>query len=551
MLFGRLLRMTGIASAVAVAFVAPVLATVTAAPASADMTVDGCTIVSNPTSTHFTSCPNTNFAGVAFSGLNLSYADLAGSSFVACQAAESPQAPTCASSNLIGTNLSNANLTGDLFATCAVSQPEPVVGCAAANLTSADLTNSNLTGAEFGNEGDIVPDNSVGATLTGAIFTGTVLVPPNHTVTATSPAGATVSWSIPTAISGATPGTCTPGSGSTFPLFGTTVTCQVLDIAGDVATGTFQVSVTPTTQYFSRTLYPSDGATLSGRAVALDAEAGYGPGVTKVQFELTGGTLHQAVIATGAPTIYGWLATWDTTTVPNGAYTLQSVATDAGGGSSTSLAITINVHNSLPSTAVVIPANNATVSGTAQAFDATASSGVTRVQYEITGGTLNDSVIATATPTIYGWLAKWNTTTVANGTYTLQSVASSSGGVSGTSAPVTINVSNASPSTTVIIPASGATLDSAKGGVIDAVASPGVAKVSIVATADGATQTLSAIPTIYGWIAVLPATQPCAQCSPISVSGSIQSVASYPGGVSGTSPAVSVTIIVYVEIVVP
>ena len=49
---------------------------------------------------------------------------------------------------------------------------------------------------------------------------------------------------------------------------------------------------------------------------------------------------------------------------------------------------------------------------------------MTQVKYEITGGTLNDSVIATATPTIYGWIALWNTTGVANGTYTLQSVAS-------------------------------------------------------------------------------------------------------------------------------
>jgi hypothetical protein len=95
-----------------------------------------------------------------------------------------------------------------------------------------------------------------------------------------------------------------------------------------------------------------------------------------------------------------------------------------------------------PSTFVAIPSNNATVSGTSQILDAGASSGVTQVQYEITGRTLNDSVIATATPTIYGWLAKWNTTTVANGTYTLQSVAAYSGGVTGTSPGITITVNN-------------------------------------------------------------------------------------------------------------
>ena len=40
------------------------------------------------------------------------------------------------------------------------------------------------------------------------------------------------------------------------------------------------------------------------------------PDVTKVQYELTGGSLNDAVIATGTSTLYGWLAAWDTTTVP-------------------------------------------------------------------------------------------------------------------------------------------------------------------------------------------------------------------------------------------
>jgi hypothetical protein len=126
-----------------------------------------------------------------------------------------------------------------------------------------------------------------------------------------------------------------------------------------------------------------------------------------------------------------------------------------------------------PSTIVLIPSNNAIVSGTSQVLDATASSGVTQVQYEITGGTLTDSVIATATPTIYGWLAQWNITTVANGTYTFNSVVSSSG-VTGTSPGITITVDNPTPSTTVVFPASGADVDQEQTSDYDAVASQGV-----------------------------------------------------------------------------
>ena len=65
---GRILRVTGTALAMAVVLVAPVLATATATPAAADTVINGCTIVSNPTTTDFTDCPNVNFSGFTFSG---------------------------------------------------------------------------------------------------------------------------------------------------------------------------------------------------------------------------------------------------------------------------------------------------------------------------------------------------------------------------------------------------------------------------------------------------------------------------------------------------
>ena len=94
-----------------------------------------------------------------------------------------------------------------------------------------------------------------------------------------------------------------------------------------------------------------------------------------------------------------------------------------------------------PTTSIVKPSNGTKVSGT-QGLDALASSGVTQVQYELTGGTFNHSVVATGTATIYGWTSTWNSTTVPNGQYTLQSVASYGSEVTGTSAPITITVSN-------------------------------------------------------------------------------------------------------------
>ena len=96
-------------------------------------------------------------------------------------------------------------------------------------------------------------------------------------------------------------------------------------------------------------LVPSNGSSVSGTTV-LDSSATPGVTVSGVQFELSGGSLSDQVVATATPTLYGWIAGWDTTTVPNGTYTLQSVATATADASSTITAtspgITVTVNNS-------------------------------------------------------------------------------------------------------------------------------------------------------------------------------------------------------------
>ncbi len=189
-------------------------------------------------------------------------------------------------------------------------------------------------------------------------------------------------------------------------------------------------------------LVPSNGASLTGNQW-LDASAfDYGT-LTKVEFRLTGGTLNKALIATGTATYYGWLAFWSSTNVPNGTYTLQSVAYDAGGLSTYSAGVTVNVDNPLPTTSVLLPSAGANLSGN-QWLDAGASGNVAvnKVEFRITGGALNDVLVATGTPTYYGWLAGWNTTTVPNGTYTLESVAYDASGNVGRSGGITITIAN-------------------------------------------------------------------------------------------------------------
>jgi hypothetical protein len=104
-------------------------------------------------------------------------------------------------------------------------------------------------------------------------------------------------------------------------------------------------------------------------------------------------------------------------------------------------------------------------------------------------------------------------------------------------------------STTVIIPASGDILDPAQGYELAAVASPGATGVTFEGSLGpfpgSATQDLSGT-----WVLDVPAhtpicNNPIGVCFPKTVGITIQSVATYPGGVSVTSTAVDVGLVLY------
>ena len=60
---------------------------------------------------------------------------------------------------------------------------------------------------------------------------------------------------------------------------------------------------------------------------------------------MRGGPISDKTVASTFSTIYGWLGGWDTTDVPNGTYTLQSVVTDDAGNSETSPGVSVTVDN--------------------------------------------------------------------------------------------------------------------------------------------------------------------------------------------------------------
>ena len=128
----------------------------------------------------------------------------------------------------------------------------------------------------------------------------------------------------------------------------------------------------------------------------------------------------------------------------------RAVFTNAN-GSATTNAATLDP----PTTSVLIPSNGTTLSGSTY-LDAAASN-ATSVKFLLFGGIYgyNAPVLCTATPTEYGWLCSWNTSTAPNGSYVLVSQAFNASGNSYSSG-VGITISN--PTTSVLIPKSGATL---------------------------------------------------------------------------------------------
>ena len=219
-----------------------------------------------------------------------------------------------------------------------------------------------------------------------------------------------------------------------------TSTCLATSV-GTWPTGVVVLSLSAiTTTPTATILIPSNGATLSGTTY-LDAIAA---NATSVEFELFGGSYGYSapVICTATATEYGWLCSWNTTTVPNGNYALVSEATGSG-GSTYSSGVSVTINNAPPpSTSVLVPSTGATLSGTAATLDASAVN-ATSVEFLLFGGSFgyNAPVICTATLTAYGWLCAWKTTTVPDGSYALVSEASGTGGTAYSSG-VSVTVRN-------------------------------------------------------------------------------------------------------------
>src|SRR5256886_5008425 len=158
--------------------------------------------------------------------------------------------------------------------------------------------------------------------------------------------------------------------------------------------------------------------------------------ITGVNFGTTQGTSTVKFNGTAA-TPTGWSATSIVAPVPAGATTGNVVVT-VGGVASNGVSFTVQTDTTSPVVTITAPANNATVSGTIT-LTGTATdpdSAVSFVQFQVDGA--NTGAQVTTAP----YSLSLDTTTLSNGTHTLTAVGQDPSGNVGTSAAVTISVSN-------------------------------------------------------------------------------------------------------------
>lgn len=89
---------------------------------------------------------------------------------------------------------------------------------------------------------------------------------------------------------------------------------------------------------------PTSGTIVRG-AIFLVAKVSSNYPITSVDFQIRNSAGQRVQLVHAGQFQYGWLGAWLTTKYPNGAYTVQSTATDSAGQSSTSKAVSVTLEN--------------------------------------------------------------------------------------------------------------------------------------------------------------------------------------------------------------
>jgi subtilisin family serine protease len=226
-----------------------------------------------------------------------------------------------------------------------------------------------------------------------------------------------------------------------------TLTAVARDAAGNTTTsGSITVNVDNTVPTTSVTA-PVNNATVTA-TITVSATASDNVAVTKVELYRDG-----ALIDTKTVSPYDF--SWNTTTVGEGAHTLQTKAYDAADNIGSSSVVNITVDNNSPTVSMTAPSNGASVSGASVTVSANASDTVAIQKVEF----YRDSSVLINTDTTSPYSISWNSTAVTPGSHTLFAKAYDNAGHVTTSSSISVTVLDVTaPTTSITSPANGGTV---------------------------------------------------------------------------------------------
>ena len=194
---------------------------------------------------------------------------------------------------------------------------------------------------------------------------------------------------------------------------------------------------------------PASGSSVSG-VTTVTASASDNVAVAGVQFYLDG----QPIGAEDQAAPYS--ISWDSRIVPNGAHVITARVRDVAGNTSTTGGTNVTVTNAAdtiaPTVSFLISNDGRPVAGgLALQADANDNIGVVSVQFKINA--INLGTADTSAP----YQALWDTTTFADGVYSVVAEARDAAGNVIASTPISVTVDNSAPAVTNKSPAAGAT----------------------------------------------------------------------------------------------
>ena len=250
---------------------------------------------------------------------------------------------------------------------------------------------------------------------------------------------------------------------------------------------------------------PTAGAKVGGPSATLGANpSDLGSGVATVEFRVDGTPV-------GTVSAAPWLLSWDPSSTPSGAHTIDAVVTDAAGNSTTTAGVPVTVDSTPPSVTLTDP--GALVSGSITLQAASPDADTAHVDFQVSpAGAGVWTTVATDSTSPYS--GNFNTATVSDGLYDFRALAQDDvGNVSVPSVVASRRIDNTPPSYISASPTDGSTIGSASS--ISVTASEALAAVTGVTLDGGATSA----PTLSGATATV-ATGPLAD-GPHTLAGTL------------------------------